>query len=216
VAELVDALVSGTSGLTVVEVRVLSWAPCFRRKLLIFMVKVLWRVAYIPPIIHPFGLASARAKRCARLGVIFRESASGKASAQPPDACQPVFSCPPTHAWPPRGGRRGPATSCRLFSVYPLLLPIGTAPGACPLSKAPPPGAAPWPARQLAPSRQGRCNARGIRGMCRTPVDRALAGDCTGGCTQYCTGGCTLTLEHDRPPFWQCVTGLSRRCRGWQ
>ena len=27
VAELVDALVSGTSGLTAVEVRVLSWAP---------------------------------------------------------------------------------------------------------------------------------------------------------------------------------------------
>ena len=27
VAELVDALVSGTSDLTVVEVRVLSWAP---------------------------------------------------------------------------------------------------------------------------------------------------------------------------------------------
>ena len=35
VAELVDALVSGTSGLTAVEVRVLSWAPCHLFKKLI-------------------------------------------------------------------------------------------------------------------------------------------------------------------------------------
>ena len=33
VAELVDALVSGTSGLTAVEVRVLSWAPSLPFKL---------------------------------------------------------------------------------------------------------------------------------------------------------------------------------------
>ena len=31
-AELVDALASGASGLTAVEVRVLFWAPSFRRR----------------------------------------------------------------------------------------------------------------------------------------------------------------------------------------
>lgn len=66
------------------------------------------------------------------------------------------------------------------------------------------------------PAAKGGCNARGIRGMCRTPVDQGLAGGCTGGCTQYCTGGCTLIPDHDWPPSWQCVSGLSRRCRGWQ
>ena len=32
VAELVDALASGASGLTAVEVRVLFWAPSFKRR----------------------------------------------------------------------------------------------------------------------------------------------------------------------------------------
>jgi hypothetical protein len=36
VAELVDALASGASGLTVVKVRVLSWAPFFQPLITVF------------------------------------------------------------------------------------------------------------------------------------------------------------------------------------